>query len=712
MKYSDFVLQFHQAVGSEYRVTVTSPCGDDRDSFRLPFKDARPLTILNSLTRREAHVESKDVDLYSPETIGGQLFQALFSGRIGRLYERSRGKFEDTAGHGLRLKMKLNLRDPGLESIHSLPWELLYLEEKQKFLGLSRDTSIVRYLDVPRPVVVKPQPSPMHVLVAMSSPPELPGLDSAKERTSIEKALADVRGVELTFLEDLSLSSLREAMLERACHVLHFIGHGRFETPEGRGVLDFDEGGRAQSVPGTALANVLSDFDDLQVVVVNACNTGRSGQLSPFAGVATALLMGGVSSVVAMQFPISDRAAIRFSGAFYRRLAAGDPLDAAVTEGRHGIHGADCESAEWVAPVLFQRIPDGQVWRPLAAENPDIERGVKPAQRRWKRPSLPGRLTRAAILAIAALGVWFLLRLEEVKPDEVAVLILTDETVREVPELSEIASYPISLAALAKLVDAVVAHKPSIIGLDISLAQGEESEARALAQSLRQAQNGFVLASSDDEPPMKVLRETCQFLADGCEEASVEIIEGPFTIGSRLSSENRPFFLALHESLPPPFASEVILPIDAMWRVSEALVKLPATALMAGKGHTEVYRKVVVIGGIFKNRDQIREKDEVIVDRHFLFVPWGRELSGGEIQALLTAYALKGGLLWVMDYRYPLALLIPVILAGWRWPSIHGWFAGLYLLLALLLRIARPVVLPLWPFWVAIAIDIWRWRRL
>ena len=115
----------------------------------------------------------------------------------------------------------------------------------------------------------------------------------------------------------------------------------------------------------TNAATKLRDLRSLGVVVLNACNTARSqtqGGVSPFRGVATALVLGGVPAVVAMQRPISDPAAIGFSAAFYHHLARGDSLDVAITEGRQAIHSARSDTCEWATPVLFLRLPEGNVF--------------------------------------------------------------------------------------------------------------------------------------------------------------------------------------------------------------------------------------------------------------------------------------------------------------------------------------------------------------
>ena len=73
------------------------------------------------------------------------------------------------------------------------------------------------------------------------------------------------------------------------------------------------------------------------------------------ANVASSLVLGGMPAVVAMQLPISDQAAITFSRTFYQCLAAGEPVDAAVAEGRQAIHSENPAAFEWATPILFLR---------------------------------------------------------------------------------------------------------------------------------------------------------------------------------------------------------------------------------------------------------------------------------------------------------------------------------------------------------------------
>jgi beta-lactam-binding protein with PASTA domain len=103
----------------------------------------------------------------------------------------------------------------------------------------------------------------------------------------------------------------------------------------------------------------------VELVVLGACQTGRRGEGNIWSGVAAALMKAGIPAAVAMQYGIWDDAAIAFNRSFYRVLAAGLPLDYAVSAGRlaafnrcHPVR-EDRELGrcwrDWGVPVLYLR---------------------------------------------------------------------------------------------------------------------------------------------------------------------------------------------------------------------------------------------------------------------------------------------------------------------------------------------------------------------
>lgn len=95
--------------------------------------------------------------------------------------------------------------------------------------------------------------------------------------------------------------------------------------------------------------------------MLNACEGARSDASDPFAGVAQSLIQQGLPAVVAMQYEITDDAAIIFAHEFYGAIADGYPLEAALAEARGAIRDAG-NLTEWGTPVLYSRAPDGRLF--------------------------------------------------------------------------------------------------------------------------------------------------------------------------------------------------------------------------------------------------------------------------------------------------------------------------------------------------------------
>lgn len=367
MRYEDFSLLISPPHDKVYPILVQSPAGEGRGELRLPFEPSSlpPLPEVPSISGHAEKPSEPSPEVLSSEEAGGRLFQALFSGQVRDLFERSLGRIEGDPESGLRIALHFDPDLPGTSRFASLPWERLYRRDQRQYLNFSRKSPIVRSLNVPRSLPPKLSP-PLRVLIVVASPSDRMALDAEVEVAALQQALHPLSGVHNTVLPHATPEALREELLKATYHVLHFIGHGSFNPENGEGSLLFEGAdGRARPVQGPLLADMLRDFSSLRLVFLNACRTAESSEtFDPFAGLATALVMAGVPAVLGMQLTVSDEAAIAFSSAFYRRLAAGDPIDAATVEGRMAIHLEDIRSQEWATPVLFLRASDGRLFDP------------------------------------------------------------------------------------------------------------------------------------------------------------------------------------------------------------------------------------------------------------------------------------------------------------------------------------------------------------
>ena len=91
-------------------------------------------------------------------------------------------------------------------------------------------------------------------------------------------------------------------------HVLHYIGHGDFDPLMDEGVLalEREDDGRADLVSATRMVESSARPTRCpRLVVLNSCSGATTGTTHLFSGTAAALVHGGISAVVAMEYAIS-----------------------------------------------------------------------------------------------------------------------------------------------------------------------------------------------------------------------------------------------------------------------------------------------------------------------------------------------------------------------------------------------------------------------
>jgi len=247
------------------------------------------------------------------------------------------------------LRIRLNVDSPELMV---LPWEFLY-SPQDGFCSLTRDISLVRSPGRdPRPYKAQ---IPLHMVILSSNPEGSVKLNLQRESRVIKDALEALiksKEMSLEHIEAASLSDLRRRLMslsDAPPHILHYMGHGDLDR-----VLLEDEVGASKPLSGGSLAVILGMMPSIQLVVLNACESGQPDISDMRLGVANALAMAGIPAVIAMQFRISDDAALAFSKGLYEALAAGHPIDTAVVWARVTIHSEfSGNTVEWGTPALY-----------------------------------------------------------------------------------------------------------------------------------------------------------------------------------------------------------------------------------------------------------------------------------------------------------------------------------------------------------------------
>lgn len=341
--------------GDRYAAHVESlDVGEARCVFALNLQHPRFEPMFEDLGRsRRVNRGASSPVLVAAESLGKELFEAAFSGPVRSMFDKALGH---AAGRNQVLRIRLKFAD--VPDLMDLPWELLREDGGAGYLALNKKIALVRHLPVAQRVQPLEAASPLRILAVVSVPSDRKELPSAEHEWLQLRQSLDVLRQEGTVLVERAAGNfvaLKAALKAFAPHVLHFIGHGDFSGGNGR-LLLMNEEGRSVPISAEQWATLLGDCDSLRLVVINACEGGRTSRTDPFAGVAHALLARGTPAVVAMQFPVSDEGAAVFAVEFYRSIAAAEPVDMAIGAARRELASASEEAdCEWATPVLYVR---------------------------------------------------------------------------------------------------------------------------------------------------------------------------------------------------------------------------------------------------------------------------------------------------------------------------------------------------------------------
>jgi hypothetical protein len=305
---------------------------------------------------------------------GEALFKAMFPERVRDLWASTVKELRREEG----LRVTLQIEPPELLT---LPWELLYEED---FIGLLPQFSIVRFLDLPDPPQPLPVAPPLRLLIVVQQGHGRPRGEEA-ELVSIRESLADLsEQIEVRVLHTADSDELL-AGIRQGCHILHYIGQGMYQDDEG--YLLLGGSGRTAGSVSTTLLGQLAASSELRLVLLSAGERSEAEPSSALNSVAPQLVKAGVPAAIAIQLAPDAETSVAFSRGFYRSLAAGQPVDIAMQQGRSDILGVlednSIKSVDWALPTLYIRAPNGVI---LGLQEKELEAIMK--RREELRPTV------------------------------------------------------------------------------------------------------------------------------------------------------------------------------------------------------------------------------------------------------------------------------------------------------------------------------------
>ncbi|MEO7913396.1 MAG: endo-1,3-alpha-glucanase family glycosylhydrolase [Roseiflexaceae bacterium] len=358
------------AFGSDsFPITVRGPGGDASGS--LAALDADP-----AFQELIARLATPGIDADVLDKLGQQLFAALFHGPVRDVYIRSQGVL--SGGHGMRLTFNI---DDGTAA-SALHWELLYDPDQGQLALL--DMPVVRYL--PQQAVIPTLKTALPLKVLLTGAQTTPDDQVGRGLEAIKDVLEGPNlspYVEITVEPHLTFAKLQK-LLRQGFHVWHFVGRVATDPRSGTAQIFCEDTNQPRAINAQQL-NILLNRSGVRLVILDTISDGELA-LDPLRRLAAAVVRAQVPAAIGAQFTAHAESAQAFTEEFYRALAEGFPIDACVTEGRKAVMSAvGLDQIDWASPVVYTRVPDGQLFDLPAASAPDVTgQIVFPAGELWR----------------------------------------------------------------------------------------------------------------------------------------------------------------------------------------------------------------------------------------------------------------------------------------------------------------------------------------
>ncbi|HWS85128.1 MAG TPA: CHAT domain-containing protein [Ktedonobacteraceae bacterium] len=304
------------------------------------------------------------------EIFGTLLYRALFDRDVEGFFEECQAKADNSMQ---RLRVQLSFAQK-VGDLASIPWEYLYYPDTERRVGFFLSTNVHLVLSRYMPLATRrqalaPGESPLRILFVVSQPEDLGPVIG----DGVIEAIQDIKQAYPIHIEELPLPTI-DAFLEKIeeskPHVLHFIGHGQIDTTSGRAEIALlaDDKRHVSWVRDDEFAEYFVQMRSIpRLIFLQQCEGGFSNFSANYGGLTPQLIRAGVQAIVAMQYPISNSAAIIFSRNFYGELAKGEPVDNAVQSGRWRITtqiSKAYNNGVFGTPVLYMRSRDGVIRPP------------------------------------------------------------------------------------------------------------------------------------------------------------------------------------------------------------------------------------------------------------------------------------------------------------------------------------------------------------
>ncbi len=326
-----------------------------------------------------------------PQQYGLDLFYMLFSNKIREAYDVATGLAQAESDGNLRVQLWIDAQAPEL---HTLVWERL-CQQTQTPLSTSAATPFSRYVELPFPAPDPIAQWPRRMLFAISNPQDLEegnlaALDVEQEIKNLMQALhqpqhsgllhvtlmpgytglsdelraeAEAAGYDICD-EATDFSNILDLLNQRPYHILHFLGHGRFNRRDDSAMLVMENrNGNAKLYKDYEIGEELKAVaTQPSLIFIAACESAKRDVEAgnAYVGLAPHLIQAGIPAVIAMQDAVPIASTQTLTREFYQYLLQHGIVDLALNQARLQLY--DRQARDWAIPALFTRLKQGELF--------------------------------------------------------------------------------------------------------------------------------------------------------------------------------------------------------------------------------------------------------------------------------------------------------------------------------------------------------------
>lgn len=374
--------------------TVDAPSGGLAD---------KTITILNQWLTSDK-ISNRDELV----VLGSHLYHVLFRDKVEEAFQQA---CAEAHADGKILRVILEFA-PEAKDLAVWPWEYLYVPDSTS-LGffIARRLKLILSRHVPADLGNDywREDDETRVLVVVSRPRNA-------DTVQAEPIIGHLRALfpaSVDVLEDPTKLQFEERMRGgEMAHIVHFVGHGKFER--GFGSLAFvNKYGEAEWMNEQGFAQCFMEARP-RLVFLQACEGAGTSSHEALSGIALKLAYNSIPAVIAMRYRVENEHAVRFAKVFYEKLKEGKEIDQAAQDARWALveflEEAEFKSRVFGCPVVYLQYIDQDEPRafrfPATPDDTDRATGTptEAQVRARRRPPFTTTPTPAATPAEVDLG--------------------------------------------------------------------------------------------------------------------------------------------------------------------------------------------------------------------------------------------------------------------------------------------------------------------